>query len=110
MGVEKILINIIKKEEGVGVGRPENLLPCFTPSFSKTVLVTERVAMGAFGAFALWIAAIFQAGADFEVKAAIAIYVYNVVLICLGQMFDRFFLFSCFGSRAGVIGMFLVIV
>ena len=40
----------------------------------KTVLVMKIVAMGAFGAFPLRIAIIFQADADFEVKSAVDSY------------------------------------
>ena len=40
----------------------------------KTVLVTKIVAVGAFGAFPLRIAVIFQADADFEVKLAVDSY------------------------------------
>ena len=42
--------------------------------FSKTFLVTKRVAVGAFGAFPLRIAVIFQADADFEVKSGVVSY------------------------------------
>ena len=40
----------------------------------KTFFVTKRVAVGAFGAFPLRIAIIFQAGADFEVKSGVDSY------------------------------------
>ena len=40
----------------------------------KTFLVTKMVAVGAFGAFPLRIAVIFQADADFEVKSAVDSY------------------------------------
>ena len=49
-------------------GRPENY------PFSKTCLVTKRVAVGAFGAFPLRIAVIFHADADFEVKSGVDSY------------------------------------
>ena len=42
--------------------------------FSKTFLVTKRVAVGAFGAFPLRIAVIFHADADFEVKSGVDSY------------------------------------
>ena len=48
--------------------------PVIFYTFSKTFLVTKRVAVGAFGAFPLRIAVIFQADADFEVKSAVDSY------------------------------------
>ena len=48
---------------------------CFPENvFQKTFLVTKMVAVGAFGAFPLRIAVIFQADADFEVKSAVDSY------------------------------------
>ena len=53
------------------------------------------VAVGAFGAFPLRIAVIFQADADFEVKSAVDSYFWTVFWHFLGQNFGQNFVFFC---------------
>ena len=59
-------------------GTARKLLPWFTPLFFKTFLIMKIVAVRASVAFPLRIAVIFQAGADFEIKSAVASYFWSV--------------------------------
>ena len=72
--------------------------------FSKTVLVTKRVAVGAFGAFPLRIAVIFHADADFEIKSAVDSYCWPVFFdIFLVRIFVIFLCFFAGWGLAGII-------
>ena len=81
--------------------------PVIFRTFSKTFLVTKRVAVGAVELYRGGFCRKFQAGADFEVKSAVASYFWYVFKTLLGHFLVHFcvFFFAVWG-RALVLLIF----